>query len=68
MMVKIFPNINKANNHFHLISLNTKKATTYDVGNPDPVFGQAQKCGAVKPVNGIRVPTLSNGNTYISKR
>jgi hypothetical protein len=29
---------------------------TYDVGNPDPGLGQAQKCGRVKPVNGI--PTL----------
>jgi hypothetical protein len=27
----------------HLISLNTKKITTYDVGNPSPGLGQAQK-------------------------
>jgi hypothetical protein len=27
----------------HLNSLNTKKTTIYDVGNPDPVLGQAQK-------------------------
>jgi hypothetical protein len=31
----------------------TKKTTTYDVGNPDPGFGQAQKCGREKPVNGM---------------
>jgi hypothetical protein len=30
---------------------------TYDVGNPNPDLGQAQRCGRVKPVNGI--PTLS---------
>ena len=29
---------------------------TYDVGNPGPGFGQAQKYDGVKPVNGI--PTL----------
>ena len=35
-----------------------KKTTTDDVGNPDPRFGQAQKCGAVKPVNGTPPPLL----------
>jgi hypothetical protein len=30
-----------------------KKTTTYDVGNLGPGFGQVQKCGGVKPVNGI---------------
>ena len=29
------------------------KNETYDVGNPGPVLGQAQKCGRVKTVNGI---------------
>jgi len=29
---------------------------TFDVGNPAPGLGQAQKCGSVIPVNGI--PTL----------
>ena len=33
-----------------------KKTTTYDVGNPGPGMGQAQKYDGVKPVNGI--PTL----------
>jgi hypothetical protein len=28
----------------------------YDVGHPDPLLGQAQKCDGVKLVNGI--PTL----------
>jgi hypothetical protein len=33
-------------------SLNTKKKTmTYDVRNPGPGLGQAQKCSGVKPVN-----------------
>jgi hypothetical protein len=26
---------------------------TYDVGNPVPVLGHAQKCGRVKPFNEI---------------
>jgi hypothetical protein len=40
--------------------MNTKKTMTYDIGNPDPVLGQTQKCGRVKLFNGI--PTiLSNG-------
>jgi len=29
---------------------------TYDIGNPGPGLGQTQKCGRVKPINGI--PTL----------
>jgi hypothetical protein len=29
---------------------------TYDIGNPDPVLGQTQKCGRVKLFNGI--PTI----------
>ena len=33
-----------------------KETTTYDVGNPVPGFGQAQKCDRVKLVNGT--PTL----------
>jgi len=33
----------------------------YDVGNPVPGLGQAQKCGRVKPVNGIpNLPPLDN--------
>ena len=33
-----------------------KETTTYDVGNPGHGLRQSQKCGGVKPVNGI--PTL----------
>ena len=33
----------------HPSSLNTKNTITYDFGNPGPGFGQAQKCGRVKP-------------------
>jgi len=29
---------------------------TYDVGNPGPGLGQADKCGGVKLINGV--PTL----------
>jgi hypothetical protein len=35
---------------------------TYDVGNPGPGMGQAQKCGRIKPVKKIK--WISNGNTY----
>ena len=38
------------NNHLSFL-LNTKKTTTYDVGNPGLDFGQVQICGGVKPVN-----------------
>ena len=36
------------------LTLNTKMTMTYDVGNPDPDLRQVQKCGGVKPVNGIQ--------------
>ena len=36
-----------------LKQLNTKKTTTYDVGNPSPDLGQTQKCGRVNPVKEI---------------
>ena len=59
-MVNNFVNINKTNNHLasELSSLNKKKTTTHDFGNPGPGLGQAQKCGGVKPVN--EIPTLSS--------
>ena len=31
-----------------------KNTIAYGIGNPDPGLGQAQKCGDVKPVNGIQ--------------
>ena len=30
-----------------------EKTITYDARNPGPGWGQAQKCGRFKPVNGI---------------
>jgi len=33
--------------------MNTKKTTTYDVGNPAPGLGKAHTCGRVKPANGM---------------
>ena len=33
-----------------------KKYLTYDIGNPGPGLWRAQKCGGVKPVNGIPTP------------
>ena len=41
----------------YLKSLNIKKTTTYDVGNPGPGLVQAPKCGRVKLVNGILTST-----------
>jgi len=45
---------------YHLNFLNRQKTTTYGVGNLGPGFGHAQKCGGVKPVNGISNPPLEN--------
>ena len=36
------------------------KTTTYNVWNPFSDLGQAQKCGGVKPFNGILTPPLDN--------
>jgi len=44
----------------HLNSLNRQSTTTYGVGNLGPGLGHAQKCGGVKPVNGIPNPPLEN--------
>jgi hypothetical protein len=58
MMVNNPTSINKTNNISLLNSLNTQtKSTTYNIGNPGPGLGLAQKCDTVKLVNGI--PTLS---------
>ena len=35
----------------HLDVLNTKKITTYGVGNPSPCLGQVQTCGGAKSEN-----------------
>jgi hypothetical protein len=36
-------------------SSNKQKTTTYDVGNPGPDLGHAQKCGRVKPGSEISI-------------
>ena len=55
-LLTISPISTKQTINSHLILLNTKKTMTYDVGNPGPGLGQAQKCGRVKQNNGI--PTI----------
>ena len=53
-MVINFTNINKTNNHFSSeLTEQNKVTTTYEVGHPGSGFGQAQKCGSVKPANDI---------------
>ena len=42
-----------------LKQLNIKTTTTDDVGNPGPGFGQEQKCGGVKPINGMPCGNLT---------
>jgi hypothetical protein len=50
----------------HLNSLNTKKTMKYDVGNPGPGLGHAQKYGGVEPVNGIpTTPPLITGSPLV---
>jgi hypothetical protein len=34
----------------------------YDVGNPSPCLGQAQKWCGIKPVNGIPLKEILNGD------
>jgi hypothetical protein len=48
---------NKMNNLHN--SSNKQKTTTYDVGNPGPDLGHAQKCGRVKP--GSEISNLPSG-------
>jgi hypothetical protein len=54
-------NIHKTNKH---LLIEHTKTMAYDVGNPVSGLGQAQKCGWVKPVNGI--PNLHPLNNWIS--
>ena len=54
VMINNSPNIIKTNIYLLSTSLNM----TYDVGNPGPGLGQTQKCGEVKPVNGISILSL----------
>jgi hypothetical protein len=53
-MVNHSTNINKTNNQLSRQFIEHKKTITYDVGNPAPGFGQAQRGGRVKPVNGTQ--------------
>jgi len=46
-----------------LNSLITRKTMTYTNENPGPDYGQAQKCGRVKPVNRIISPLLIIGSS-----
>ena len=51
-MVNNSTDINKKNNHLSP-ALSEHIIDHHDVGNPHPGFGRAEKCGGVKPVNGI---------------
>jgi len=55
LMVKHIPPISAKRS----ITSRLKKTTTYEVGNPGPVFEQTQKCGGVKPLNFNGTPTLN---------
>jgi hypothetical protein len=46
----------------HHNSLIAQRTTTYDVRDPDPGFGQADKCGGPKPINGIPTSLLITGS------
>jgi hypothetical protein len=60
MMVINSTNINKMNNHLssELNLLNTKKTTTYDVGNPGPDLGQAQHVAGLNLLRGSQPSTV----------
>ena len=58
VMVNNSNNINKTNNHLSpQFTADEKKITIDNIGSPSSVLRQTQKCGRVKPDNGI--PTLS---------
>ena len=57
-MVNNSTDINKKNNHLSPL-LSEHIIDHHDVGNPHPSFGRAEKCGGVKPVNGIPAPPLN---------
>ena len=72
-MVNNFTNMNKMNNHisFELNSLNTKKTTIYDVGNPGSGLGQVQNVAELNRLMGSQPLPFDNwtshDNTYITK-
>jgi hypothetical protein len=41
------------NSHPNLLNITKEKSTRYVVVNPGIGLGQTQKCGGIKPVNGI---------------
>jgi hypothetical protein len=56
-MVDNSTNVSKANNHLsqQIKSLSIQQTKTYDLKNAGPGLGQAQKCGRIKPANGIPI-------------
>jgi len=57
-------NINKTNNHSSS-SPEHKKTTTYDVGNPCPVLGQAQECGGINWLNQFQNSIIIKWNNSV---
>ena len=45
--------LNLYSTHINKTNIKHKETMTFDVGNPAPGLGQAQKCGRIKRVNGI---------------
>lgn len=50
-------NTTTSSNRKHLNTNKQTKTTTYGVGNQGPTLRQTQKCGGVKPHNGIVTPS-----------
>ena len=72
-MVNNSTNVNKTNNKLSPQTIEqTKKTTTFGVGNPGPGLRQAQKYDMDKPVNCITTlhfdTWILNGKTDINKR
>ena len=65
IMVNNSTNINKINNHLSPQLIKHKKNTTYDVENPGPHLGRAQRGGDVKSVNGILTLLIIGSPTAI---
>ena len=62
-------NINKANNNSLLQYFSTEKTT--QIGNACSSLEQAQKCGGIKSINRIPIPSdnlFSNNNTETNKQ
>jgi hypothetical protein len=68
-MVNNYHNISKTNNHHSPKTIHHK---AHGVGNPGPNLGLTQKCGGVKPANGITtLPSdnwISSDTTHINKQ